>query len=169
MSPQITATAPELLQEERRSKRFMLISVALNLFFVGVAGTLLVRSYFAPPSVVTVTIDRGAGARMERIAATLPPADADIMRAAYRDNATTLDAARDDFEDAVGAIKQSFRTEPYDIEATRKAMADTRVKQQRFIALLHDAISAAAGKMSPAGRAKLAEYSSARVTIKTDR
>jgi uncharacterized membrane protein len=169
MSPQMTATTPELLQEERRSKRFMLISVALNLFFVGIAATLFARSYFAPPSVVTVTIDRSAGARMERIAATLPPGDAEIMRAAYRDNATKLDSARDEFEDAVAAIKQSFRAEPYDAEATRKAMADTRTKHQRFIALLHDAIATAAGKMSPAGRAKLAEYSPTRVTIKTDR
>ncbi len=92
------ATTPEILQEDRRSKRLMLLSVALNLFFVGVAATLLARSYFAPPSVVTVNIDRSAGARIERIAVTLPPADAEIIRAAYRENAAPLDSARDNFE-----------------------------------------------------------------------
>jgi uncharacterized membrane protein len=163
------AWVSEISREERRGKRFMLLSVALNLFFIGVAGTLIARSYFAPPSVITVTIDRGAAARMERIATTLPGGDAEIMRAAYRDNAAPLDAARDDFEKAVVAIKESFRAEPYDLNGTRAAMADTRAKHQRFIVLLHDAIAAAAGKMSPAGRAKLAEYSSARVTIKGDR
>lgn len=163
------AWTSEISREERRSKRFMLLSVALNLFFIGIAGTLIARAYFAPPSVITVTIDRGAAARMERIAATLPGGDAEIMRAAYRDNAATLDAARDDFEKAVVTIKESFRADPYDVEATRAAMADTRAKHQRFIVLLHDAIAAAAGKMSPTGRIKLAEYSSARVTLKSDR
>jgi hypothetical protein len=165
----MSATAPEVLQEERRAKRFTLISVALNLFFIAIAATWLGRSYFATPAVVTVTIDRSAGARIERIAATLPSADAAIMRAAYRDNAAVLDASRAEVDRAVAEIKQSFRAEPYNIEATRKAMADARRNHQRFIELLHEEIATAASKMSPAGRAKLAEYSSARVTIKPDR
>src|SRR5579885_3481508 len=143
MSSHMSAVTPEILQEGRRAKRLTLISVALNLFFVAIAATWVARSYFAPSSVVTVTIDRSAGARIERIAQTLPPADAEI--------------------------KESFRAQPYNIEVTRKAMADARMKHQRFIALLHEEIAAAAAKMSPAGRAKLAEYSSARVTIKPDR
>src|SRR5262249_6333170 len=92
MNPNMSVTAPEVLQEERRARRFTLISVALNLFFVAIAATWFARSYFSPPAVVTVTIDRGASARIERIAETLPPADAAIMRAAYRDNAAMLDA-----------------------------------------------------------------------------
>jgi uncharacterized membrane protein len=155
--------------EERRAKRFMLLSLAFNLFFIAVAGTLIARAYFSPPLPVSVTIDRRAGARIERIAATLPKSDAEIMRAAYRDNAAKLDAARDEFENALAVIKTSFRAEPYDVEATKKEMAETREKQQVFIALLHDAIASAAAKMSPAGRVKLAEYSSARVTIRPDR
>jgi uncharacterized membrane protein len=165
----MSAVTPELLQERRRAKRFTLISVALNLFFIAIAATWLARSYFAPPPVVTVTIDRSAGARIERIAQTLPPADAEIMRAAYRDNAASLDASRAEVDRAVAEIKQSFRADPYNIETTRRAMMDARVKHQRFIELLHEEIAAAAARMSFAGRAKLAEYSSARVTIRPDR
>jgi uncharacterized membrane protein len=161
--------APEVLREERRAKRFTLLSVALNLFFIATAATLIARSYLAPPAEITVTIDRGAGARIERIAATLPPADAEIMRAAYRDNAAKLDAARAEVERAVAEIRESFRAQPYDMERTRRAMAEARVQHQHFIELLHDEIAQAAARMSPAGRAKLAEYSSARVTIKPDR
>lgn len=163
------AASPEVMREEHRSKRFMLFSVALNLFLIGVGATMFARSYFAPPSITTVTIDRSARARIERIAATLPPADAAIMRTAYRDNAATLDAARAEVDAGVARIKTSFGAEPYDIEATRAATADTRAKFMRFLALVHDAIAQAAEKMSPEGRARLAEYSSARVTIKTDR
>ena len=165
----MSAASPEVVHEERRSRRFMLFSVALNLFLIGVGATMFARSYFAPPSVTTVTIDRSARARIERIAETLPPADAAIMRAAYRDNAATLDAARAATDAGVARIKASFRAEPYDIEATRAATAETRAKFMQFLALVHDAMAQAAGKMSPEGRERLAEYSSARVTIKTDR
>ena len=149
----------------------MLLSVALNLFFIAVAGTMIARSYLAPASApeLTITIDRSAGARIERIATTLPPADAAIMRAAYRDNAATLDLARAEVDRAVEVMKNSFRAKPYDVDGSRAMMADTRAKYLRFLAMLHDAIAIAAGKMSPEGRAKLAEYSSARVTVRTDR
>jgi hypothetical protein len=160
-----------VIAEERRSKRYMLLSVALNLFFIAVAATMIARSYLAPATApeLTITIDRSAGARIERIAMTLPPADAAIMRAAYRDNAATLDLARAEVDRAVEVMKDSFRAKPYDVDGTRAKTADTRAKYLRFLAMLHDAIATAAGKMSPEGRARLAEYSSARVTVRTDR
>lgn len=165
----MSVVSPIFAREERRSKRYMLLSVALNLFFIAVAGTLIARSYLAPAPELTITIDRSAGARIERIATTLPPADAAIIRAAYRDNAATLDSARAEVDRAVEVMKNSFRAKPYDTDTSRRMMADTRAKYFRFLAMLHDAIAIAAGKMSPEGRAKLAEYSSARVTIRTDR
>jgi uncharacterized membrane protein len=165
----MTSLSPAASNGDRGARRFTLISLALNLFFIGIAATLFVRYYTAAPSVVTFTIDRRPAARIERIAATLPPADAAIMRAAYRDNAATLDASRSDFEDSVSVIRQTFRTEPYDIEATRKAMNEARAKRQHFDELLHGAIATAAARMSHAGRVKLAEYSSARITTTSSR
>ena len=57
------------------SPRWLLLSsLALNLFFVGVAIAMAIRapapSYWDPNMFV----------RVERLAATLPPADADILR-----------------------------------------------------------------------------------------
>jgi hypothetical protein len=165
----MTAASPALPGGDRGARRFMLISLALNLFFIGTAATLLVRYYTAPPTAVSFTIDRRPAARIERIAATLPKNDADIMRAAYRGNAATLDAWRGDFERAVNVIRETFRAEPYDIEATRKAMREARMKRQLFDELLHGAIADAAARMSHAGRVKLSEYSSARVTTTSHR
>ena len=61
----------------RGSSRWLLLgSLALNLFFVGVAVAMAVRAP-APPA-----WDRNVFVRVEHIAATLPPADADLLRGA---------------------------------------------------------------------------------------
>jgi uncharacterized membrane protein len=78
------------VSENRNSRLLLLVSLALNLFFVGAIGTLLVRHYLAPPA--TVPIDRSVAARIERLAATLPPSDADILRAEFRSDKAPVEA-----------------------------------------------------------------------------
>ena len=141
--------------DDRTSRRIVLWSLALNLFFIGLVAALVLRLSIAPPP----PIDRSANGRIERIAAVLPAADAAVIRAEYRAKAAPVDAARDEFERSVDAIRETFRAEPYDIEATRAAMAEARGRRQKFDLLLHDIIASAAGKMSPAGRQKLADWS----------
>ncbi|HLL26251.1 MAG TPA: periplasmic heavy metal sensor [Xanthobacteraceae bacterium] len=143
--------------EDRTSRRIVLWSLGLNVFFVCLVAALLVRLYIAPPA--AAPIDRSASGRIERIATTLPAADAEIIRAEYRAKAGPVDAARDEFERDIDAIRQTFRAEPYDVGATRAAMAEARAAHQRFNLLLHDIIASAANKMSPAGRQKLADWS----------
>jgi uncharacterized membrane protein len=59
----------------RGSSRWLLLgSLALNLFFVGVAVAMAIRTPAVP------TWNRDVFVRIERIAATLPPADADLLR-----------------------------------------------------------------------------------------
>ena len=59
----------------RGSSRWLLLgSLALNLFFVGVAVAMAIRAP-APPA-----WDRNVFVRVEHIADTLPPADADLLR-----------------------------------------------------------------------------------------
>jgi len=147
-----TATA-----DDRGGRRLVLWSLGLNLFFIGLVAALFLRLSIAPPA--PAPIDRSANGRIERIAATLPAADAEIIRAEYRAKAAPVDAAREEFERDVDAIRQTFRAEPYDGEATRAAMAAARAAHQKFSLLLHDIIASAAGKMSPAGRQKLADWS----------
>jgi uncharacterized membrane protein len=163
----ITAS-PTLPGEAQGSRWFVLASLALNLFFIGTAGALVVRHYTAPVTAPT-TIDRSAAGRIERIATTLPSADAEIMRDEYRAKAATLDAARSEFENVVDDIRQTFRAEPYNLEATRAATASARVARQRFEELLQGVIASSAAKMSRAGRLKLSEFGPPRTTPATNR
>jgi uncharacterized membrane protein len=155
--------------EDRGSHWFMLASLALNLFFIGTIGALIYRHYTTPPVTISVPLDRSAAGRIERIAATLPVTDAEVLRAEYRAKATTLDAARSDFENTIDDIRQTFRVEPYNGESTRTAMASARAARQRFEELLHEVIASSAAKISAAGRLKLAEFGPPRTTPATNR
>jgi uncharacterized membrane protein len=143
--------------EDRTSRRIVLWSLGLNLFFIGLVAALFVRLSIAPPA--PAPIDRSANGRIERIAAVLPAADAEVIRAEYRAKAAPVDAAREEFERAIDAVRRTFRAEPYDTGATRAAMAEARAARQKFDLLLHDIIASAVSKMSPAGRQKLADWS----------
>ncbi len=151
------STLSAAIAEDRASRRLLLWSLGLNLFFIGLVAALLVRLYIVPPA--PPPIDRSANGRIERIAAILPAADAELIRAEYRAKAAPVDAAREEFERDIDAVRQTFRAEPYDIGATRAAMAEARAAHQKFDILLLDIIASAASKMSPAGRQGLANWS----------
>jgi uncharacterized membrane protein len=134
------------------SPRWLLLgSLALNLFFIGVAVAMFVRQ--------PATVDRSISTRIERLAATLPASDADILRRNYQANRTAVDGARTAYETARDAIRQTLRHEPFDAGAMRAAMTQTRAARQSFDQLLQGVIVSAAGEMSPAGRNRLADYS----------
>jgi len=145
------------LGDERASRWLVLASLALNLFLVGAGGTLLARHYLASPA-TPAPIDRSVSARMERLAATLPAHDAEILRAEYRAKATTVDGARQTYRNAQEEVRRILRTEPFQGDAMRAAMTQQRAARQVFDQLLQDVIASAAGKMSAAGRDKLADW-----------
>jgi hypothetical protein len=164
----ITAS-PTLPGEDRGAHWFVLASLALNLFFIGTIGALIYRHYTTPPVTISAPLDRSAAGRIERIAATLPSADAEVIRAEYRARVATLDVARGDFENAIDDIRQTFRANPYSVDSTRVTTAKARIARQRFEELLHDVIASSAEKMSAAGRLKLAEFGPPRTTPATNR
>jgi uncharacterized membrane protein len=150
--------ATSAIAEDRTSRWIVLVSLALNLFFVSAAGALMVRHYFADRPTSATPVDRSVSARIERLAATLPPADAEILRAEYRANAASVDASREGYRKAQDDVRQTLRDEPFQAEAMRAAMIRTRAARQTFDQLLQDVIASAAGKMSAAGRNKLADW-----------
>jgi hypothetical protein len=144
--------------EDRSARWILLVSLGLNLFFIGAGGALAARHYLADATVAAARLDRSVAARIERLAATLPPADGDILRAEYRVNAVAVDGARAAYRNAQDEVRAILRAEPFAPEAMRVAMGRTRVARQGFDQLLQDVIAAAAARMTAAGRNKLADW-----------
>ncbi|MFL5096548.1 MAG: periplasmic heavy metal sensor [Xanthobacteraceae bacterium] len=143
---------------DRSSRWILLGSLGLNLFFIGATGALVTRHYLADRAVSTAPVDRSVAARVERLAATLPSSDAEILRSEYRANATPVDASRATYHREQDEVRRVLRSDPFEPEAMRAAMVKARAARQVFDQLLQDMIASAAGKMSAAGRNKLADW-----------
>ncbi len=143
----------------RGSSRWLLLgSLALNLFFVGVAVAMAIRAP-APPA-----WDRNVFVRVEHIADTLPPADADLLRGQINANRQLIDEAQTKYHSAQDAIHAALRQEPFDVNAMRAAMAQTRAARQSFDQVIQGVFAFSAAQMSPAGRQALADWPPGRKT-----
>ena len=138
---------------DRGSSRWLLLgSLALNLFFLGVAIAMAVRA--PAPSYW----DRNVFVRVERLAATLPPADADILRSRINASRTAIEDAQTAYHTAQDQIHEVLRQEPFDVEAMRAAMAKTRAGRQAFDQTIQGVFAGVAASLSPAGRQALANW-----------
>jgi uncharacterized membrane protein len=137
----------------RGSSRWLLLgSLALNLFFVGVALAMAIRAPTSP------SWDRNVFVRVERIAATLPAADADLLRGQIKTNRETIEDTQTIYRTAQDAIRATLRQQPFDAAAMRAAMAKTRAARQNFDQVVQGVFAGAAAQMSPAGRQTLADW-----------
>jgi uncharacterized membrane protein len=148
----------------RGSSRWLLLgSLALNLFFVGIGVAMAVRAP-APqrwnPDVFV---------RMERVADTLPAADADLLRGAISAQRAPLAAAQTAYHRARNGIRESLRQEPFNPAAMREVLARTRAARQTQDEILQNLFADAAAKMSPAGRLALANWPPHRKSAGTER
>ena len=137
----------------RGSSRWLLLgSLALNLFFVGVALAMVVRapapSYWDPNVFV----------RVERLAATLPPADAEILRNQISANHAAIDKAQTNHHSARQHIHEVLRQEPFDVEAMRAATAQARAARLNFDQTIQGVFADIAANITPAGRQALANW-----------
>jgi len=141
-----------------RLRWLLLGSLALNLLFVGAAGAVAFR-YSSPVPLTSVThIGHSLTGRIDRIAESLPPADAEILRTEITADANKIAAAQADLRLSQEDVRKYMRADPFDADAMRTAMAENRNARDNFDVTLHDMIASAAAKMSVVGRAKLAEW-----------
>jgi uncharacterized membrane protein len=138
---------------ERGASRWLLLgSLALNLFFVGIAIAMAVRA--PAPSYW----DRNVFVRIERLAATLPPADADTLRGEVNANRAPIESAQTAYHTAQDHIREVLRQEPFYVEALRAAMAKTRTARLTSDQTVQDVFAVIAAKISPAGRQAMANW-----------
>jgi uncharacterized membrane protein len=143
---------------DRTSRIVLFVSIALNLFFLGVLGAAAVRQAWLPTP-VAFEPSRSAAERIDRLVATLSPSDAEKVRAEFRSREASLEAAHSAYRRAQDAMRVALRAEPFDLAALRSAMADVRTARQTLDRALHEVISTAAAEMSAAGRNRLADWS----------
>ena len=158
----IAQFAPATLS--RGSSRWLLLaSLALNLFFVGIAIAIAIR---APAS---SSWDRDVFVRIERIAATLPAPDADLLRGELATRRQALEDAQHGFFTARQQIHAALRRDPFSANEMRAAMSKTRAARQNFDQILQGIFADAAAKMSRDGRLALADWPPNRKSASNDR
>jgi hypothetical protein len=139
---------------------FLVASLTLNLAFAAVAGAMVLRhAHTAPAALKPVAgMKHGIESHLDRIAASLPPIDAQILREEVDAEAVKLAAAEAEIRLSKEAVRDSLRAEPFDPRAVRAAMAETSTARDHFFRLLHNAFAIATARMSAAGRQRLADW-----------
>jgi len=148
-------SSPAAVPSLRVSRIALLASLALNLFFIGIEGAAAVRKFQASPTGPDTR--RTAAAMIDRIASTLPPDDAEKLRASFREREPQVEAVYGAYRQSHEAIKTALRTEPFDPEKLSAAMSATRTARQALEETMQGVIVPAATAMSEDGRAKLAD------------
>jgi uncharacterized membrane protein len=142
-----------------RSSRWLLVgSLALNLFFIGTVGALALRHYVTPGQPAATERPRTAAARIERLAAPLPPADAEKLRAAFRAQEQSAEGTRDTLNRALGHLQRALRTQPFDPAEVRLALTEIRAARPVYEQVMGDIYLTAVSAMSQEGRIKLADW-----------
>jgi uncharacterized membrane protein len=135
---------------DERWRWVLALSVGLNLFLAALLVAHLLRDRDEEPTTPS--------ARIERIAASLPQADGDKLRAAMRAASGPITAELDDLHAAQDKVRAALRADPFDPAALRQAMQEARARHAAMSAAVQDVVAAAAAEMSPVGRAGLAEW-----------
>lgn len=158
------STSEPVATRMRNGSRWLLFgSLALNLFFIGIAIALAVR---APEP---RRWHRDVLVRIERLAATLPAADAAVLRDQMQANHDAIAAAQTKYLDSRDGIRETLRQDPFSEQAMRAAMARNRAARQSYDEVIQGVFVDAAAKISPDGRHALADYRGSRRKAKRDR
>src|SRR4029077_6244592 len=103
--------------------------------------------------------------RVERLAATLPPTDADILRGQINQNHVAIADPQAKYPPARQHIHDVLRQEPFDVEAMRAATAQTRAARLAYDQTVQGVFANIAAKISPSGRQALANWPPGRKAV----
>ncbi|MBI3513506.1 MAG: periplasmic heavy metal sensor [Proteobacteria bacterium] len=129
-----------------------LVSLALNLFFIGVSATHAVRNQIDAPGHFK------PGLRLDAMVATLPAEDGAKLRTALDADMDKVSTAHTAYRAAQATARAALQAEPFDQAVLDGALADIRVKREALQRTLQAVVSKAAPAMSPDGRKRMAEW-----------
>lgn len=95
---------------------------------------------------------------IEEMAATLPAADAKILRDSFAAHSTTLGMRPKNRDDVVQRIRAVLRDDPFDPQALALILKNGRKARNQIDDVIDSTLVEATAKMSPQGRHKLAEW-----------
>ena len=145
-------TTAAVARPRSRTKIFLVLSLALNLFLAGVMVAWHLRP--PPPPPQGPWFER----MIQRMSTDLPAADRDILQASYQARKAELDRMDKDVQTARERVGAAMRAQPYDPAALEQAMAEARDAREPVVESVEQAVAEAAAKMSPEGRIKLADW-----------
>lgn len=135
----------------RSGPRWLLLgSLALNLFFIGIAVAMLIRT--PEPS----RWHRDVFVRTERLADRLPSADGAIMRQQMEASRGDIEKAQTRYAKSRDGIREALRREPFVAKALEESMVESRAARQNYDQTMHAFFVNAAAKMSAEGRQGMA-------------
>lgn len=138
------------------TRTLLLGSLILNVFLIGLALALFWQPFAAP----VTPPDRSLAARIDQLAATLPPADAQILRTEFSAKLGEIEGAREAYRVALDGTRGPLKAAPFDAETARQSLLVARQKRSAIDETLSVALVAAAARMSANGRDKLAAWRS---------
>lgn len=139
------------------------VSLLLNVFLIGVIATLAFTAFThdAPPS------GRRHGPPnpmrlVERMAETLPSADAAILKEAFARRAAEIQRSQEGMEAMPSRLRAATGAEPFQLDALATAFADGKAARDGLDDAIASAVLDAVSRMSPEGRHKLATWEPAK-------
>jgi len=149
----VSVVTPPPARAGRWSRWILFISLALNLFFIGAWAAFAWRHYawerHRPWNPAT---------RIERLAAALPAGDADKLRSEFAARQGNIEAAITTYRQAQQRMREALRAEPFNADALRAAMAESRTARGKLDEALQDVFASAGAAMTPEGRRSLADW-----------
>lgn len=136
----------------RRRSVALFLSLAVNLLLLGFLASRLVQPAETDGIGHTTFV-------LERLASTLPGADAQILRAEWAAHGDAISTSEADARTARERIRATLRTEPLDPAALDAAMTSFRQCRTAQHQVLQAVLRAAILRMSADGRRTLADWS----------
>jgi hypothetical protein len=96
--------------------------------------------------------------RVERLAANLPPADADVLRGTIRADHDRIAGAQSGYQRAREGVRATLREDAFKADDMRAAMVKTRAARQNYDQVIQGVFADAVAKMSPAARHAIADW-----------